>query len=176
MNDVLRIIEGIATVVIAVYVASIGTFQWLTARDKLRLELYDRRFEVYASALDFMQALMMWSSIPVEERLQKRIAFIRASRESRFLFADDHRIVCLLDEFNTRSFKVTGYVEELSKYVAIMPKETLAAYDEKQSSLEWIMASITELETLMMPYLAFRHRSWIRKTKQLRHRAKADKD
>jgi hypothetical protein len=166
MTDALKIIEGIATVVIALYVASIGTFQWFTARDKIRLDLYDRRFEVYLSALDFMQALMMWTSVPSEERLPKRIAFIRASRESRFLFADDVRIFHLLDEFNTRSFKVTGYIEELSKYMAIMPKETLAAYDEKQSSMEWIMASIAELETLMMPYLAFRHRSRVRKPKR----------
>lgn len=92
MTQALKTIEGLATVVIAVYVASIGTFQWITARDKLRLDLYDRRFEVYLSALDFMQALMMWTSVPVGERLPKRIAFIRASRESRFLFADELRI------------------------------------------------------------------------------------
>jgi hypothetical protein len=166
MTDALKVLEGIATVVIAVYVASVGTFQWFTARDKLRLDLYDRRFDVYLRAVDFMQALMMWSSVPDEERLPKRIAFIRASRESQFLFADDLRIFHLLEEFNTRSFKVTGYVEELSKYVAIMPKETLAAYDEKQSSLEWIMASISELEILMTPYLAFGHHSRIRKPKR----------
>lgn len=166
MPHALKTIEGIATIVIAIYVASIGTFQWFTARDKLRLDLYNRRFDVYLAALDFMQALMVWSSVPDTERLPKRIAFIRASRESRFLFADDPRIVQLLDEFNTRSFKVTGYVEELSKYVAIMPKETLAAYDEKQSSLEWIMASISKIETLMMPYLAFGLRSRVRKQKQ----------
>jgi hypothetical protein len=166
MTHVLNTIEGIATVVIAVYVASIGTVQWFTARDKLRLDLYDRRFEVYLSALDFMQALMMWNSVPNDERLPKRIAFIRASRESRFLFADDPRIFHLLEEFNIRSFKVTGYVEELSKYIAVMPKETIAAYNEKQSSLEWIMASIAELETLMMPYLAFGRRSKVREQKQ----------
>jgi hypothetical protein len=89
MSSALKTIEGIATVIIAVYVASIGTFQWFTAREKLRLDLYNRRFEVYLRALDFMQALMMWSSIPPEERQPKRIAFIRATRESRFLFADD---------------------------------------------------------------------------------------
>jgi hypothetical protein len=166
MTDALKTVEGIATVVIAIYVAWIGTFQWFTAREKLRLDLYDRRFDVYLAALDFMQALMMWSSVPDAERLPKRIAFIRASRESRFLFADDPRIFQLLDEFNTRSFKVTGFVEELSKYSATMPKETIAAYDVKQSSLEWIMASISELETLMMPYLAFRHRSRVRKSKR----------
>jgi hypothetical protein len=172
MSSALKTIEGIATVIIAVYVASIGTFQWFTAREKLRLDLYNRRFEVYLRALDFMQALMMWSSIPPEERQPKRIAFIRATRESRFLFADDPRILRLLEEFHTRSFKVTGYIEELSQHAAIMPKETIAAYQEKQSSLEWIMESIGQLETLLIPYLAFRHRSFrVRKLKRS-HREK----
>jgi hypothetical protein len=39
------------TVIIAVYVAFIGTFQWFTAREKLRLYLYTPGVEVYPSAL-----------------------------------------------------------------------------------------------------------------------------
>jgi hypothetical protein len=159
MAHALGTIEGVATVVIAIYVASVGTFQWTTAREKLRLDLYNRRFEVYLNALAFMQALMMWSSIPIDERQPKRIAFIRAIRESRFLFADDPRVLRLLEEFNTHSFKVTGYIEEMSQYMAIMPKETIAAHQDKESSMGWIMESIGQLETLLMPYLAFRLRS-----------------
>src|SRR5271167_3415454 len=87
VQQALRTIEGIATIIIAVYVAFIGTFQWITAREKLRLDLYNRRFDVYLNALDFMQSLMMWNDIPQEERLPKRARFIRATRESRFLFA-----------------------------------------------------------------------------------------
>ena len=159
VHHALRTVEGIATVIIAVYVAFIGTFQWITAREKLRLDLYNRRFDVYLNALDFMQALMMWNAIRQEERLQKRVIFIRATRESRFLFADDARILRLLEEFHVRSFKVTGYDEDLKQYMTVMPKETIAAYHEKQSNLEWIMESIGQLETLLTPYLAFRQRA-----------------
>ena len=159
VHHALRTIEGIATVIIAVYVAFIGTFQWITAREKLRLDLYNRRFDVYLNALDFMQSLMMWNDIPQEERVPKRVRFIRATRESRFLFADDPRILHLLEEFNVRSFKVTGYDEYLKQYMTVMPKETIAAYNERQSNLEWIIESIGQLETLLTPYLAFRQRA-----------------
>jgi len=155
MIPALKSTEEIATVVIAVYVSFIGTLQWITARQKLRLDLYNRRFDVYLVAFDFMQALMMWSSISIEERRPKRIAFIRAVRESRFLFADNLRIPNLLEEIEKRSFKVTGFVEELSQYMGIMPNETLAAYKEKESGLEWIAGSISQLEMLLVPYLAF---------------------
>jgi hypothetical protein len=155
MLPALKATEEIATVVIAVYVSFIGTLQWITARQKLRLDLYNRRFDVYLATLDFMQALTMWSSISTEERRPKRIAFIRAVRESRFLFADNLRILDLLEEVDKRSFKVTGYIEELSQYMRIMPNETLGAYKDKESSLEWIAGSIDQLETLLVPYLAF---------------------
>jgi hypothetical protein len=68
VHHALRTVESIATVIIAIYVAFIGTFQWITASEKLRLDLYNRRFDVYLNALDFMQALMMWNDIPQEER------------------------------------------------------------------------------------------------------------
>jgi hypothetical protein len=152
--------EGIATVVIAIYVAFIGTFQWVTAREKLRLDLYNRRFDVYVSALDFMQALSMWNDIPHEQKHPKRVRFIQATRESRFLFADEPRILALLEEFNTRSFQVTGYEEHLKPYFAAMPKEVMASYNEKQSNIEWITASIEQLEVLLTPYLAFRQRAF----------------
>jgi hypothetical protein len=59
MHDALKTAEGIAAVAIAIYVASVGTFQWFTARDKVRLDLYNRRFDVYTRAIDFMLALVV---------------------------------------------------------------------------------------------------------------------
>jgi len=152
--------EGVATIVIALYVAYLARMQWVTAREKLRLDLYNRRFDVYLSALDFMQSLMTWPDVPIDQRKAKRIQFIRSMRESRFLFADDPRILRLLEQFHGHSFKVTGFEEELKQYFTQMPRETLAAYNEKQASLEWIGASIQQLEELMTPYLAFRRKAW----------------
>ncbi len=156
----LNAVEGVATVFIAIYVAYIGRMQWVTAREKLRLDLYNRRFDVYLSALDFMQSLMMWADIPPDQRMPKLIQFIRAMRESRFLFADDPSILRLLEQFHGHSFKIIGFEEELKKYIRVLPKETIAAYNEKQASLEWILASIQQLEELITPYLAFRQKAW----------------
>jgi hypothetical protein len=152
----LKVAEGVATVIIALYVAYIGTRQWVTAREKLRLDLYNRRFDVYLSALDFMQSLMVWAEVAPDQRIAKRLQFIRSMRESRFLFADDLRILRLLEEFHGHSFKVTGFQEELKQYFSIMPKETMASYNDMLTSLEWIGTSIQTLEELLNPYLAFR--------------------
>jgi len=160
MHDALKTAEGVAVVAIAFYVASVGTFQWFTAREKVRLDLYNRRFDVYTRTIDFMQALMGWTYVTPEDRRAKYNAFMRAVRESRFLFADDPRILALLEEFNLRSFKVTGFIGETSPYVLDMPKERIDG--ENQSSLEWIMESTSRLETMLVPYLGFRHRAFKR--------------
>ena len=159
MHDALKTAEGVAAVAIAFYVASVGTFQWFTARDKVRLDLYNRRFDVYTRAIDFMLALLGWTYVTPEDRRAKHNAFMRAVRESRFLFADDPRILALLEELNVRSFKVTGFIGETSPYVFDMHKESIEAYGENESSLEWITESTSRLETMLVPYLGFRHRA-----------------
>jgi hypothetical protein len=158
MGEHLKIAEGIATVAIAIYVAFVGTFQWITAREKLRLDLYDRRFDVYARTVEFMQSLMFWTDVAIADRIPKRVAFISAVRESRFLFASDPRILLLLEEMNVRSFKVTGFIEVGKELAATFPEGFIDSYGEKQANLEWIMGSVPRLEGLMEPYLAFRHR------------------
>jgi hypothetical protein len=44
MDETLKVIAALATAIVAVYVAWLGTMQWKTAREKLRLDVYDRRF------------------------------------------------------------------------------------------------------------------------------------
>ena len=70
--------DGVATVVIAVCVASIGTFQWRTAQEKVRLDLYNLRFDVYVNAITFMQALMEWASVKSDVQRETRLNFTAA--------------------------------------------------------------------------------------------------
>jgi hypothetical protein len=71
---------------------------WWVSREKLRLDLYNRRFDVYLKTLDFWYALSRWKPTDKEilscnlvdspELSDSQIAFIKASRESQFLFDD----------------------------------------------------------------------------------------
>jgi hypothetical protein len=159
MNIVYQVAKDFTTPLIASFVGGVAWLQWRTAMEKLRLDLYDRRFAVYANALDFMQALYSWVSVEESLKLTLRQSFVRSTREARFLFADDARIFALLDQFNTRSFHVTGYRDHMARYAQSMPEETLQAYKQNSESLLWIGESIGRLETLLMPYLAFGQQS-----------------
>ena len=161
MSDWLKNAEGVATVVIAVYVASVGTLQWFIAHEKLRLDLYDRRFDVYVNSVQYMQTVMDWKSLDPETRIADRRAFIRSVRESRFLFADDERVFKLLEEFNLCSFKVTGFIEQDHSAEVLYSHDAFKLrFAEHNSQLQWVTNAPIRLEELLLPYLAFRHREF----------------
>jgi hypothetical protein len=167
MGEYLKTAEGVAAVVIAIYVASIGTFQWFTAREKLRLDLYNRRFEAYASTITYMQTVLDWKLSTAKARFDGRTAFIRAMLESGFLFADNPAIEVLLEEFNTRSFQMTNFNDTLSDIKsAYLPDfgENEALY---QTNVRWVIAARNQLRIMLAPYLAFRHREMRRSIRSI---------
>lgn len=107
---------AIAGAAIAGYVASIATLQWFTARQKLRLDIYDKRFEVYLRTVGFMWALKEWGFLSDVAKVERHIAFMRAMRESRYLFADRRSIFTLLEEVDRRSVSITGHFDSLNKF------------------------------------------------------------
>ncbi len=159
MIELLKQAEQFATVVIAIYVAFIGTAQSRTARAKFRLDLYERRLNIYLSAIDLWQALTEWGELPDEQRAAKRRLFIHAVRESRFLFADNPSVLRTLEEINKRSFKITGFVEELSRWAETNPEGYVIAYNEKEESVVWITEALNRLESKLTPYLAFEEKN-----------------
>jgi len=165
MSDMIKTTEGIATVVIAIFVAFIGAFQLFTARQKLLLDLYNRRFEIYLRTVDFMWALKEWEFLSDVAKVERRIAFMRAMRESRYLFAGDASILNLLEEFDRRSVSITGRFDSLNKFVSMTPHvmgQAVDADNKAAANMAWILSAITRFELYLDPYLAFGNRKFSR--------------
>ena len=86
-------LQPIATMLAAVVAVVVtGYFAWHQkeiAREKLRLDLYDRRFEIFSSIFDFYKAMISWEGTPEQEKARDR--FFRAYQESGFLFTKEFR-------------------------------------------------------------------------------------
>jgi len=57
---------------------------------------------------------------------------------------------------------VIGFIDHVSEpglAMALGP-EYINFYNDKEANLQWIMASTERLETMLFPYLAFRHREF----------------
>jgi hypothetical protein len=140
----------VATVLIAASVALITWFQWKTNREKLRLDLFQRRYEIYLRVRDYQSALLQRHD---ERRLAEvRGTFGNALRESKFLFPQKSGIYDLFGDFDGRAARVTTF----KRYSA---EGTCLTSDDRAQLTEdeiWIAHGIEILEKKLGPYLNFR--------------------
>ena len=161
----------------AVIVAAIGAFlYWITQKsidarfargledyrhghaaqlqgEKLRLDLYDRRFEIFDSIFDFYDAMISWSG--TIEQKQARQRFFRAYQESGFLFTQESGIPDLLKSLNEDANKVIGYKEHRDSYKSD-PAFSLEQFNEAtRIQIQVFDEGLTKLRAAMFPYLDF---------------------
>jgi hypothetical protein len=106
-------VPSYVTAFVAVLVAIISYRQWRTAHDRLRLDLYNRRLELYLTVLSIEHVLAGWSGTEAEQALLEK--FKRARHEARFLFPPESGIVELFDEYGNTIISITAF-DVLKKY------------------------------------------------------------
>ncbi len=125
---------------------------WVSA-DKLRLDLYNKRFDIYLRTLKFQQALFRTGKDDgTFAALQTD--FMIASRESIFLFSPKSGVCGQLRKLHEASATIMQAVPEE------LPLEKKLEYEEKRSAaiVLWSGPGLEKLENLMAPYLNFQAR------------------
>jgi hypothetical protein len=61
------ILSGLLTPVIALIAAYVAWRQWQTAKDRLRLDLFDRRLAIYNAAFDFIRSISLSGGVDQDE-------------------------------------------------------------------------------------------------------------
>jgi hypothetical protein len=135
--------EYVFTIVIGVLLAYIAYQQLVTNRHKLKLDLYNKRFEVYTVTLKFHQELAGDGSTSDTHK-----DFINHKEAAKFLFSSDPSIYQLLDEMHVKSFKINA-VKNNQNY----PK-TLEASKESLEAVNWCSEAVKDLSRKLEPFLA----------------------
>jgi hypothetical protein len=138
---------------------------WIS-RERLRLDLYNRRFDVYSRTLDFCHALFDWRPTDLEKATsslkdspklkQSQRAFLKASREAQFLFDDKSGIHKRLEQIHRDAIRVIGFRRNVAPVLDGQPEMFFQQHSEFQRSLQRIDESIPLLEQEMLCYLDFR--------------------
>jgi hypothetical protein len=122
---------------------------WVSA-DKLRLDLYNKRFDIYLRTLKFQQALFRTGK---EDGTLAALQtdFMIASRESTFLFSPKSGVYDQLRKLLEASATI---MQDISKE---LPPEMKSEHQEKRSAalVLWFGPGLETLENLMAPYLNF---------------------
>jgi len=149
-NTTLGLAVPVLTVLIGASVALIACYQWKTNREKLRLDLYQRRFEIYLRVLDFHVALWQQDEPKLDVL---HVPFMKASWESKFLFPKESGIYDFLDEYNLRTARVRVYRTPLGA-----ASQGDVSQEERAQLIEdkiWIKDCIGILDEKLGPYLNF---------------------
>jgi len=145
---------------------------WWTHRERLKLDLYKRRFDIYSRTLDLYHAFSDWTPSETEknsmslknpsELRKAQQAFIKASREAQFLFDDPElqkHIAQIRDDF----FHLIIYRRDIAPRLKD-PKEIAENYEKLfieplhriENSLN--PDSSNSLEEKMSRYLVYKRR------------------
>jgi hypothetical protein len=149
---ILKAMTAIATTVVAVYVARISKRQWLTNREKLRLDLYDRRFKIYVHVIEFHRAVVAWDGSKEQRDLEG--PFTQALRESRFLFPESSGVFAFLKEFSGNAFFIVNF-DKLEPMKTVNIEEYAKQALRKTDCVNWILSSVEPLEKKLAPFLNF---------------------
>jgi hypothetical protein len=141
-KEIVDWILRLTPVFISISVAIIGFLQYKTNKNKLRLDLYNRRFAVFDRMLVYYKAF--YSSNLMPEKLRDiELDFVRAYRESSFLFGRESSVYKAMTEIKDGFRPLVYDGEEYSASSKIK---------EKNPDLEKLMKS---LEDALIPWLDF---------------------
>lgn len=146
---------SLTPICIAIFVAYIGFRQAAVSREKLRLDLYNKRFEVYETTLSFYQAISSYDGSKDETFKSTHRAFIKAMKESQFLFPPKSNIHEILREMSNDAFKVIGVKEEGAKLAEADPVEFSKMHTDMLDILTSFSFRIDAIEKAIAPYLNF---------------------
>ncbi len=146
---------AIVTLLIATMVALVGIFQYCLASDKLRLDLFDRRFAVYQATKKFLETSLGKPKIDSRDREILR----NETQVAVFLFNDD--IVEYIDSL----YKKTSDLEALEQKRVSLPagsehKDLIEQEDKMRKEFNDERSRLKDAKVIFSRYLGFKTRRW----------------
>jgi hypothetical protein len=143
----------LGTVAIGGFAAYIAHGQWRINKDKLKLDLYDRRLAVYEATMKFVLGLSGNAVVDADKMRQ----YLVATRQATFLF-DDPSIPPYLKELATEAMRLDMAIKLTNKAAAgEIPQEIHPTAPETMwELLDWFLKQEKIIEKKFAPYLQLR--------------------
>jgi hypothetical protein len=143
-------VSALSVPVIGLFAASIAYRQWRTAQNKLKYDLFDKRFKVFRQCCVFVSSVVSNGKVLEEDRIN----FVRQTIEARWLF-DKKTDIYLTKGINQKAIDLQG-LQNLSEGGL----DDAAREENEQKQLEiksWFNNQFTVLEERFESYLNLKH-------------------
>jgi hypothetical protein len=142
----ITVLSALLTPTIACLGAWIAYRQWRTAQNKLRLDLFDRRFCVYEVTKNFLACIVKNGKTSDEETCK----FLVATREARWLL-NANVATYLRDELYNKVIDLQTLQSELG---GSMTDEDRAENIKRQAEIKkWLISQYKVLDEKLSPFL-----------------------
>lgn len=142
--------SALLTPVIAFLAAYIAWRQWKTAQNRLKLDLFERRFSVYDATKGLIASIMQTGKATDENMFK----FLAATKEAKWLF--DDQIASYLDE---KVWEKTVDLQTLNSELEGLPKgpdRTENIHKQRDIKL-WLNSQLKEIDRLFSKFLRIEH-------------------
>lgn len=148
--DAVDLALAILTLSVAIIVAVITFGQWTTSRNTLKLELFERRYEIYEAIAKFL------ADIKISGRLEKgrEIEFLRDTKRAYFLFQADPSVRRLISEIHSKAVDLWACGAEEDGLSEVELSENLKRQREIK---DWMGKTLESMESKFEKYLKLKH-------------------
>ena len=149
IEQIIEISKGLLTPVIAAVATYIAWQQWRTNRQKLELDLYERRLRIYEEVQKILRIIARDTKASLSDLLEFRTSV----SEADFLFGPEIREY--IDEIYTHSCNLGRWNDEYRDITQVHPE----GYDhnkvvaEKHKELTWLVAQFEPAKEQFQKYL-----------------------
>ena len=148
INQILELTKSFFPIVLGLLLAYVAWQQMKTNRNKLKLDLFNKRIEIYNDTITFIQNVNI-EGIPSDIHTK----FINSRDASIFLFSKSPEIYELIKKIHSESFKVTG-LSEIRKQPGISEVQLRQSVENTQQVSIWLTKQPEILRSKMGKYLA----------------------
>lgn len=143
-------LSALLTPTVAVLGSFIAYRQWRTAQNKLKLELFERRFVVYSAATTLIGSIMSSGKAKDEELFK----FLSSTHDAKWLFS-----ATIAEYFEKELYHKGIYLQCLATELQDMPVgEERTANVYKQAEIKkWFLKQYEVLDEKFSPYLKLEH-------------------
>lgn len=140
---------SIAAALVSLATLTVGYTQMKIASAKVKLDLYNKRFNVYVSALEYYQAF--WDKNGGDLKV-KGAEFIKCYRESQFLFSEKSGVYATLTVIKDSA----GVIKIYEEMKAEGKKDLGELHSKSVTAREKIGNALQTLEKQMAKYIDFK--------------------
>ena len=138
IDEILKISQGLLTPVIGIVATYIAWQQWRTNQNKLNLDRYERRLQVYKEVVRFISIGIRDANYDNDELM----TFRPKVSEADFLFGED--ISKYIDELHKRAVNLSHWHKEYRDYSQPKPEsyDHQKVVDEMHKEEVWILSQL----------------------------------